>query len=265
MEQNRETEAKVRQFYEAEGWKATGPEGASRDAALWEDLRPTSADYVRACRRRLLGHIPVSGERFIDAASGPIQYPEYLEYSWCYTKRICVDISLNALKQAQEKLGEAGEYLHASILDLPLPDNSIDAGVSLHTIYHIPAEQQEAAVRQLIRVIKPGKPLLVVYANPDRILARIKRWVTGKRPDPKAGPIYYHAHSLDWWQRFHDSCEVSILPWRSLTAKDMHFFFPGNFLGRWMLALVYRWERAFPNWAVNWGAYPLILLSKRKA
>jgi ubiquinone/menaquinone biosynthesis C-methylase UbiE len=152
----------------------------------------------------------------------------------------------------------------ASILELPLADKSIDAGVSLHTIYHIDKDLQEAAVRQLLRVMKPGSPLVVIYANPQRIFSRLKRLITRRKPDPHAGPIYYFAHPTDWWQRFSDTASVEIYPWRSLAAQDSRFIIPNNFLGRWMLALIFRWERAFPVWALNWGAYPMIVL-KRKA
>ena len=91
--------------------------------------------------------LPPHGERLLDAASGPVQYPEYLEYHANFGRRVCVDISESALKQAEAKLGSKGEYVCASILELPLGDATIDAAVSLHTIYHIEKDQQEKAAK----------------------------------------------------------------------------------------------------------------------
>ncbi len=265
MERDLKAESQVKDFYDSAGWSATGT-GASTDAALWEDLREAAAPYVSACRRRILSVIPAQGEKILDAASGPIQYPEYLEYSSGYAKRVCVDISEKALAQAQERLGSRGEYRKASILELPFPDNTFDCSLSLHTIYHIDREQQAGAVRQLLRVTKPGQPLVVIYANPDRIALRIKRWLMGApKGSPADGIIYYFAHPLAWWRQFSDVSEVEILPWRSLTAKDSRRLIPNNILGRALFAGVFAWEKWAPRWATNWGAYPMIVLTKKRA
>ena len=166
IQETKPVETTVKDFYEKGGWESNS-QGHTKDASLWEDLRPSSQAYVTACRRKLLKYLPASGDLFLDAASGPIQYPEYMEYSKEFKKRVCVDISQKALDQALLKLGSKGETHCASILDLPFPDNHFDAGVSLHTIYHIDQSNQEKAVRQLLRVMKPGAPLVIVYSNPD--------------------------------------------------------------------------------------------------
>lgn len=257
-------ETKVRDFYNDAGWSTT-QEGVNEDARLWEDLRPAAADYVRTCRLKLLEHLPKSGNLFLDAASGPIQYPEYLEYSKGFNKRVCVDISQRALDQARLKLGERGEYVCVSILELPFPDNHFDAVASLHTIYHIDKDQQEAAVRQLIRVAKPGAKIVILYANPDRLLARLKRLVNPAKPDPFAGPIYYYAHPLDWWARFADSVRVHVYPWRALTAKDSRRLIPDNRVGHTLFSAVGALEKALPGAATALGAYPMIVMEKKSS
>src|SRR6476660_6490520 len=167
-------EDQVRDFYEKTGWQAESGETVYADSELWEDLRPCAADYVSACRRKVLAFLPQTGERLLDAGSGPIQYPEYLEYSSGFSKRVCVDLSQRALDEARIKLGDRGEYVRASLLDLPFPEDHFDAAVSLHTIYHIERDRQEGAVRELLRVLRPGAMAVVVYANPDRLAARLK-------------------------------------------------------------------------------------------
>lgn len=257
-------EQSLRQFYDERGWKADG--AVSVDAALWEDTRECAVHYVRGCRLRLLDFLPKSGSSLLDAASGPIQYPEYLQYSAGFGVRICVDISAEALKQAETKLGPRGKYLNCSILDLPLEANSVDAAVSLHTIYHIEADSQEKAVRELLRVVKPGAPLLVVYANPDRLssrIARLARKILGRNELGGHGEIYYHAHPVSWWRRFEGVAEMDIRTWRVLTAKVSRLVAPDNFLGRLFLGALFRLENIFPHASLPFAAYPLIVLRKR--
>ena len=256
-------EDQVRDFYDNEGWHAEsqGPDAVYGDAQLWEDLRPCAAEYVSACRRKVLGFLPPGGDRILDAGSGPIQYPEYLEYSSGFTKRVCVDLSQRALDEARTKLGERGDYVRASLLDLPFPDDHFDAAVSLHTIYHVEREQQADAVRALIRVLKPGARAVVVYSNPDRLVARLKR-LAGRGPRPNSGPIYFFAHPLSWWTRFSEEATVEIVPWRSLNANESRKLIPDNAFGARIFRTLLSFERTFPRLATRLGCYPMIVLTK---
>jgi len=254
-------EESLRDFYNSKGWKADGEH--SKDASLWEDTRNCAQEYVSRCRLRVCRYLPSQGNFILDAASGPVQYKEYLAYSSGFSKRICVDISEEALKQAEAKLGNKGQYLQCSILDLPLPTDHVDAAVSIHTIYHIEASAQEKAVRQLLRVTKPGHPLLVIYANPDRWSSRLARILTfwlSRAP----GEVYYHAHPLRWWRKFSDEAEVDIVTWRTLTAKVSRILIPDNKFGSLILRALYQMEDRFPRLLLPFAAYPLIVLKKKK-
>jgi len=252
----------VRDFYDNRGWDAAGDEKVYADAQLWEDLRPCAAEYVSACRRKVLDHLPRSGDRILDAGSGPIQYPEYLEYSAGFAKRVCVDLSERALAEARNKLGDRGDFVRASLLELPFPAGHFDAAVSLHTIYHIERNRQETAVRELIRVMKPGASSVVVYANPDRLAARLKR-LAGRSRDLGSGPIYFFAHPLSWWKRFSDEAAVEITPWRTLNANESRRLIPDNALGAGVFRALLAFERAAPSVATWAGFYPMIILTKR--
>jgi SAM-dependent methyltransferase len=153
--------------------------------------------------------------------------------------------------------------VRASLLDLPFPDGHFDAAVSLHTIYHIDQDRQEDAVRELIRVLRPDAKAVVVYANPDRLAARIKRLARRQRPGPDDGPLYFFAHPLSWWQRFADEAEVEIVPWRSLNANESRRLIPDNGLGAGIFRTVLAFERTFPRSATWAGCYPMVVLTKR--
>lgn len=253
-------EDEVHDFYEKTGWNAE-TDSVYSDARLWEDLRPSAAEYVSACRRRVLEFLPSDGARLLDAGSGPIQYPEYLEYSAGFAKRVCVDLSQRALDEARKRLGDRGDYVRASLLDLPFPDNHFDAAVSLHTIYHIDRDRQEEAVRELVRVLKPGSMAVVVYANPDRLAARLKRFVR-RPPSAEEGPIYFYAHPLSWWERFSDDADVQIVPWRALNANESRKLIPDNEIGVRVFRALLAFERVLPAWATRLGCYPMIVLTK---
>jgi len=265
-------EENVSKFYNSVGWQAE--QSVTEDARRWEDLRPAAQEYVSKCRLRLLRHIPADGERMLDMASGPVQYPEYLEYSKNFKKRFCVDLSSAALEQAQKKLGQHGEYLCGSFFDLPLEPNSFDCSISLHTIYHMDRDRQETAVRKLIEVTRSGRPVIIVYRNPKAVMERLaaplkllkrmsKRLRPGGGSDTNPAPPYFHAHPIEWWQRFSDVANVEVVPWRSLTAEFQKVLIPNNRLGQKILEALYQWEERFPRAFVKHGQYPTIVLTKR--
>jgi SAM-dependent methyltransferase len=255
-------EGETRRFYEEQGWKV-GEDGVTLDAHLWEDLRQVARWYVSACRRRVGAHIG-TGDRLLDAGSGPIQYAEYVEYSGSYRRRTCVDLSVEALQAARRRIGAHGEYACGSLTALPFSDDQFDGVTSLHVVYHVDALAQEHAVRELIRVARPNAAIVIVYGNPDRLVARIKRLINARRrTGVPRDPLYYHAHEIGWWSRFADACCVSIHPWRTLTATDMRRLIPNNALGSFALRCLFAFESLLPAAAVRIGASPMIVLRKR--
>ena len=82
----------VSRFYTTNGWDKVN--GNTTCAILFEDLRSVAAEYVSKCRLRPLKYIPTSGDNIIDMASGPIQYREYLDYSYGFKKDIALTILL---------------------------------------------------------------------------------------------------------------------------------------------------------------------------
>jgi ubiquinone/menaquinone biosynthesis C-methylase UbiE len=210
-------------------------------------------------------------------ASGPIQYKEYLQYSMNFSKRYCVDLSSSALESAEKKIGDHGVFLHGSFFDLDLEENFFDCAVSLHTIYHMDKDRQEEAVRKLIRVTRPGKPVIIVYSNPDTIISSImsslpiralgKAGNLLKRPVEKTGEgqdenVYFHPHPIEWWDRFGDVASVKILPWRSFSSTIQKKLIPNNKIGGVMFNLLFNLEERYPGFFVKHFKYPMIILTK---
>lgn len=285
-------EEKVSTFYNTIGWESD--DGVTEDARRWEDLRDCAREYVSKCRLRLLDHIPPQGDFILDMASGPIQYPEYLKYSEGYKKRYCVDLSSGALAKAKERIGDHGEFLCGSIFDLPIEEKFFDCVISLHTIYHIDKDRQADVVRKLIGAVKPGKPVVILYSNPDTFMVKARRWwkrvrsrskksraaakarreataaaaaaaaagQVATKDTPDEAVLYFFCHPLSWWDQFSDQCEVRILSWRALTATAQKAFVPDNAFGKAFLKLLFRLEDQFPEFFAWNFQYPMIVLTR---
>jgi SAM-dependent methyltransferase/uncharacterized protein YbaR (Trm112 family) len=279
----------VQRFYDEIGW-TTSDAGRFVDAEKWEDLRPVAASYIHRCHQRVHAHLSSRGKYLLDVASGSVQYPEYLAYSANYEARICVDISLAALRAAQRKVGARGIYILGDITNLPLRDNLMDAAVSLHTIYHVPAEEQAAAFLELFRVLAPGASAVVVYnwrslavkvalwparivTAPWRIASKLRRRLgrrpicsgsnrTGGQPNPAGLQLYFHAHPYRWFARRNWPFPWKIAVWRSVSVPLLRAYVHPWFFGRALLTLLYALEETFPSFTGRFGAYAMIVISK---
>ena len=241
-----------------------------------EDLREHAKEYVSKCRLRVLKHISEYGENILDMASGPIQYPEYLEYSSNFNKRYCIDLSSSALESAKNKIGDHGVFLEGSFFDIPLEENYFDCAISLHTIYHIDKNKQEEAVKKLINITKENKPVIIVYSNPKTIfsfpfrMARhikrlLKKFGLTFFGEKREGSLYYYCYPIEWWYQFKDIAHVEILPWRSFGSNVQKLFFPNNKIGSKMFTLLFHLEEKFPDFFVKHFQHPVIILTKKKS
>jgi len=150
----------VREFYNQVGWQTIGD--MLYQNAQYEDLRPVSQEYLHRCHMRVKRHLAPEGMYYLDAGSGPVQYPEYLTYSEGYQARVCMDISIVALKEARKRVGEHGLYVVADITRLPFKSDLFDGTTALHTIHHVPMDEKRLAYDELHRTLKPGRQMVVV-------------------------------------------------------------------------------------------------------
>ena len=220
-------------------------------------------------------YLKPGGKYILDVASGPIQYPEYLTYSSGFQYRICVDISFLALKEARRKLGDKGIYLQADITNLPLKDNLIDAVVSLHTVYHVPEDEQDVALQEIYRVLLPGSSAVVVYSwgshsflgqVHEKIMRMAKAFnpkKTFKKASEVSGPkLYFHAHNYNYFKKQKWEFDLDILVWRSLNVSFTRKYIHNWLLGKQFLAFIYWLEDSFPYLIARLGQFPLFLIRK---
>lgn len=260
----------VKEFYDEVGWK-TAPEGAFIDAARFEDLRSVSQEYIHNCHLRVNHFLPEKGTFLLDAASGPIQYAEYLTYSDGYQYRICADFSRTALKEARKRIGDKGIYLLCDVSNLPLQDQTMDGMVSLHTVYHLPADEQLNAVQEFYRVLKNGSRGVIVYSwGGHSIMMKLftgpyvflKRIFSGKKTEEPSALFYYH-HDFTWYKRhIQDQYNTQLRVWRSVSVSFLRRVIHERFLGKQILAFLYNLENTFPYFFGRYGLYPIFIIRK---
>jgi hypothetical protein len=130
--ENASIQQSVKQWYDNFGW-LRNDSGSYNDTALFsqQSLTPHGA-YELASHISLLPRLS-GGDFVLDAAGGPIAHPEYLAYSWFYKYRVCLDMSLTALREAQAKLEGKGFCCMANICHLPFREEVFDGVVSGYT------------------------------------------------------------------------------------------------------------------------------------
>lgn len=277
--QLREEKKHVQDFYNETGWHKS-EEGDFEDAQLFEDLRPVAEEYINNCHKRVSRHLKPKGDFILDAGSGPIQFDAYLEYSKDYKYRICVDLTLQALSQAKQKLGDKGIYLIADITNLPLKSNVVDGAVSLNVIYHIPKDEQRKAIEEITRALKPEHKAVIVYSWGDKFslfmnfalfyikifqgFQKVYRIMKSKivRNQGHAG-LYFHAWPPSYFNQSNWDATIDILVWRSISVPFTKIYAHPFLGGKKFLKMIYNWEERNPRAAGKLGQYPMLVVSKK--
>lgn len=289
MSSQTDIKQQVREFYDQVGWQEIS-EGLYQNTH-YEDLRPVSRQYIHRCHLRLLRHLRPSGRYFLDAGSGPIQYPEYLTYSQGYRYRVCADISITALQEARARIGDHGLFVVADIANLPFKEQAFEAVASLHTIHHLPEDEHLRAYQELNRLLAMDGTAVVVNGWPSsrmmsafEPLMRLSRRVRsaasrlrGKpRPERKPGKAksdggstqkgtYTSRHDFRWVQSVVGAeMPLEIFVWRSVSVRFLRTLIHPWLGGRYWLRLLYWLEERYPHYFGEVGQYPLIVILKEK-
>ncbi len=243
----------VRKWYDTFGW-VKNENDIYNDAAIYAPQELNAAG-----RHSLLAHLSLAerlgqGKAILDAASGAIAAIEYLHYSRFFERRVCVDFSKVALLEAQQKLGSRGLYVLADICHLPFAADSFDAVISQYTLQHIDESDQEVAVRELYRVVRPEKHLVIIGDSGSpvmrishRVINKLVRmWslirksavVSGstvssssdaKKPVPPY-KLYGRNRPISWWKSLTASLEgnTRIECFRLLSKEEITSWFGHN-------------------------------------
>ena len=262
-------EQSIREFYDETGWNLVGD--TTTDAIINENFNEVASEYVHKIRNRIREELG-SGRNLLDIGCGPIQYPEYLDYSRNFDKRVCVDLSKKALNIAKSKIGEHGAFFVGDYLDIKTGYEPYGGATLVNVLYHVDILDQEKMIRKILSELEIGAALVVVYSNPKSfssrlnvILVFIKRLLRllfqRKNFNSQSNPIYFRRHNLDFWQLFQDESSVKIRAWRTFTPAIEKVLFRRFFMGQRILKLLYKIED-YKFWA-KIAEYQIITLNKK--
>lgn len=267
----------VKEFYDNKGWHVT-EKGDYADADIFEDLRPIASDYIKKCHNRVSRYLKTSGNYLLDAASGALQFKDYLQYSANYKYRVCVDLSFQGLLECKRKLGDRAICLLCDITNLPIREGTMDSFVSLNTIYHIPKDEQVKAITELWRVLGPQGKGVIVYdwykhspwmnlsLLPFRAVEFIRNQarkiiskISGKQTRDM---LYFHSHPYEYF-RDHVPVPFKVAVWRSLSVPFMKVYIHSWLFGGRILQWIYDREERFPEKHGLNGEYPIFAFEKK--
>lgn len=269
------TKQQVREFYDEIGWHQEA-DGYYQNAR-YEDLRPVSREYIRKTRLRVMNGLSPTGRLLLDAGSGPVQYEEYFEYSRGYERRVCLDISIQALREARARIGGHGLFVAGDLANLPFNAEAFDGAVSMHAIHHLALPEHPKAYGEIYRVLKNGRTAAIVNGWHDPLLSRMaeplislmrklsgrsekkkKEWLNEEDPTG----TFVQKMTPAWLKReIGSKMTIEIKPWRSLSTRILRWFVR-PFGGRVILRFVFWLEGVFPKFFAENGQYPLIVVKK---
>ena len=284
-----QTKQDVRAFYDSIGWSKES-DGFYQNAR-YEDLRPVSSEYIHNCHLRVTPYFEKGGKYILDAGCGPIQYQEYLTYSEHFEKRVCADISITALKEARERIGDHGFFVVADVANLPFKKDCFDGVVSLHTLHHLDLADQKKAWYDIFRTMKPGAVAVIVNGWTES--AFMKKWksrmeaaeklghfvarLRGKEQQAekkrkasknadKAVGTFVTKMDADWIRRelhgLGDQAEITIRCWRSVSVRWLRALIHDPY-GKAALRRLYRMEEEQSEYYGEIGQYPMVILTKK--
>jgi ubiquinone/menaquinone biosynthesis C-methylase UbiE/uncharacterized protein YbaR (Trm112 family) len=283
---DQEIQLRVKRWYDEFGWQRN-ESGVYNDTALFSQASLSAHGlYELSSHLSFLDRL-AGGSFILDAASGAIAHPEYLAFSWFHQRRVCVDLSLTALREADAKLAGTGFCCMASICQLPFRDNVFNGVVSGYTIQHIADSQQIRAVTELYRVLKPGghlciisdleksrgHKLLMMGARAIRKILKADRFNGAPWPSESTGvaarhappcELYFKGRDIAWWRRLARSLtgSYSLEGLRLFQMEEFQFLFADSMqAARTVRAL----ETLFPKLSARMCAYLLVDLYKRPA
>ncbi len=271
----------VRAFYDDFGWKRT-EDGRFHDSALFVEEKNSTESYYLSTIQRLSQFLRPEGRYILDVASGPVFQPENQAFSAHFDKRICVDISIRALKEARRNIGEdKGIFINGDFTNLPLRDEICDNSMSIHTLYHVPKELQGTAVRELIRVTKPGSNIIILYnwawhswlmnvlLLPVRVVKaaqRLYRYLTVPAKDRwLSGGLYFYPHTPAWFEDIakEKGMEVSFHALTSIHQDFVKYYVHDKVGGAALLRFVLRMEEKHSGYLGRHGAFGYVVLRQK--
>lgn len=248
------------------------------DANKWVDFRDFILPYTQHGFSNVRKYIAPSGKYFADIACGPVAFKEYVHLADGYDCRICIDISANALMEAQYNLAKEnqhGIFICADMLQLPIKENVCGAVICQHALFHVQKKLQAVAMKEMQRIARPGAKTAIVYdwfyhsllmnitLGPVQ-LYRIVRHYAGKVYARvfKKNKLYFYSHSRHWFLKNHSGKKIEFYVWRSINKYFTGIYLNKNLGGKRLINYIWKKEEENPELMGRIGEYAVIVIEK---
>jgi ubiquinone/menaquinone biosynthesis C-methylase UbiE len=133
------------------------------DAALYEIIAWAyrTAIISRRLQRYVHKHFP-AGSELVHMGCGSGQVDRSLQREM---KLTALDISVPALRLYARNNPQAARLLHGSILDMPLPDESVDGVYNLGVVEHFSSSSIRRILHESHRVLRPGGKTIIFWPH----------------------------------------------------------------------------------------------------
>jgi ubiquinone/menaquinone biosynthesis C-methylase UbiE len=268
---------KTREFYDEQGWRDVG--STSLDGHLFgvKQDGPIRIELDRLETKRIRASLALAGTdlELLECGCGGNPARKVMDLCSTYTG---VDFSKSGIERSRavcEGLETPTHFQVADVCALPFENESFDAVYSAHMIYHIDDRgAQAAALREMMRLLRPGGVAVVVTANPRpwlfplRFLKRViaDAPILGPlldrlRPAP---PIPYRPSTIRWMRRLLSKFgEVEVytcsIPSTAFYQRVSEKRNPGRALWR-----LIRWLEIYhPHLSAHLGNYVTVVCRKK--
>ena len=107
----------------------------------------------------------------VDFGSGIGNSIPYFRKHFAGSEITCADVSQRSLAHASRRFPGPERSLIISQEGIPCPDESFDAAFSACVFHHIPHEEHDFWLKELLRVTRPGGAIVIFEHNPFNPLA----------------------------------------------------------------------------------------------
>lgn len=267
-----ESASSVGQYYDRFGWQQDEYGNFFEQKAVLDSREPSIA-YTRKCMTRLGKYFKHGGNYILDVGCGPLPHKEILSYGDRFDRRICVDLSFEALNIAKSKIGDRGVYLQADVSELPIMSNSMDAITCNHVIYQVPPNLQAAALCELWRVLKPGGVCVAVYLWPNpqlpRYIRRLSRFLGVRGGAHSANTewtlpetSHNNPYSPAWFSEQKWPFKYKYDTFRVVDNSFMQQYISDDWRGRAILDILFSIQVLAPGFCGRHGSIPAIVFRK---
>ncbi|HXF88400.1 MAG TPA: class I SAM-dependent methyltransferase [Xanthobacteraceae bacterium] len=145
-------------------------------------------------------HLPRSG-RLLDLGSGLGHLAEAILHDT--PTRSCVLVDPVAAPSPRVAARMAGFVLHAvkaSGTSLPFPDSQFDGGWASFVLHHLPLDDQETVLGEVVRVLKPAAPFVLLEDTPANLSEMATTLRADRRLNFEHADAPHHYRSPDEWR-----------------------------------------------------------------